>query len=57
MSGIEDIVEMVLKEARERDPKNIFRSIYIVMIEVMEKVNWMAVVHTIEERRKEEDEN
>jgi hypothetical protein len=51
------VFEMVLKEARERDRHNLFRSIYNVLEEVMKRCNWIAVEHTIEERRKEEDEN
>jgi hypothetical protein len=54
---IDDIVEMVLKEARERDRHNLFRSIYNVLEEVMKRCNWIAVEHMLEERRIKEDEN
>jgi hypothetical protein len=48
---------MVLKEARERDRHNLFRSIYNVLEEVMKRCNWIAVEHMLEERRIKEDEN
>jgi hypothetical protein len=54
---IDDIVEMVLKEARARDRKNPFNGIHMVMLEVFHRANWIIVEHTIEERRKEHDEN
>ena len=55
MSGIDDIVEMVLKEARERDRKNPFNGIHIVMLEVFHRANWIIVEHIIEERRQKKD--
>ena len=57
MSGIDDIVEMVLKEAREKDRKNIFRSLYGILEEVNNKAVSILVDHLTEERRKKEDEN
>lgn len=57
MPGIDDIVEMVLKEARERDRKNLFKSIVDVIAEIMDKCNWIVVERLIDERRKKLDEN
>ena len=57
MSGIEDIVEMVLKEGRVRNREHIFNGVYSVIEEVFHKVNWIIVEHMLAERRKREDEN
>jgi len=57
MSGIDDIVEMVLMEARRRNGRNVFDGVYSVIEEVFHKVNWIIVEHMLEERRKKEDEN
>jgi hypothetical protein len=54
---IDDIVEMILKEARARDRKSLFVSTFTVIEEVFEKVNLIIVEHMIEERRIKEDEN
>lgn len=54
---IDDIVEMIFKEARARDRKNLFASIFIIITEVMDKCNLIAVEHYIEERRINEHEN
>jgi hypothetical protein len=54
---IDDIVEMVLKEARARDRKSLFVSVFTVFEEVFEKVNLIVIDHMIEERRKEHDED
>ncbi len=54
---IDDIVQMILKEARERDRKNLFASIFIIITEVMDKCNLIAVDHYIKERRIKEHEN
>ena len=55
MPGIDDIVEMILKEARERDRKNLFKSLYHVLEEVNEKAVWILVDHLKEERRIKDD--
>ena len=53
---IDDIVEMVLKEARGRKGTIAASKIYTVKEEV-DKVNWIIVNHMLAERRKKEDEN
>jgi len=57
MSGIDDIVEMVIKEAMVRDRHDFFKSLYDVLWEVNHKAVNILVQHLIDERRREEDEN
>ena len=55
MSGIDDIVEMVLKEARERDKGNLFVSLYDVLEEINRKAVNIIVDDMIQERSREHD--
>lgn len=54
---IDDIVEMIMKEARERDHKHISTAAYIVLNEVCNKVNEMVAQHYINEHRRQQNEN
>lgn len=53
---IDDIVEMILKEARARDRKNINNSAWEVINEIGEKLNNAIVKYIIDQQRKEQDE-
>jgi len=54
---IDDIVEMILKEARGRNGKDIVFQAYRVMREVDTKIINMMDKHREEKRRIKEDEN
>jgi hypothetical protein len=54
---IDDIVEMVLKEARGRSREDNVANIYAVMMDIDDKIIKILVNIRDEERRKKEDEN
>ena len=54
---IDDIVEMVLKEARIRDRVDLISNIYSVMMDIEKRIVQIMENIRIEERRKEQDEN
>lgn len=54
---IDDIVEMVLKEARVRDRHNMFLSVFSILEEIVDKIYPAIFKARLQERRKKEDEN
>jgi len=54
---IDEIVEMILKEARARDRVDLISNIYSVMMDIEKSIVQIMENIRIEERRKEEDEN
>lgn len=54
---IDDIVEMVLKEARARDRHNMFLSVFSVLEEIVDIIYPRIFVDRIAERRKKYFEN
>lgn len=56
MSGIDDIVEMILKEALSRQGHGLVSRLYVVLREVSDKILTMIDVLKEGERRKREDD-
>jgi len=54
---IDDIVEMVLKEARRRPRKDLVSNIYSVALDINSAMMLILADLREEERRKEKDEN
>jgi len=54
---IDEIVEMILKEARARDRDNLFVSVFHVLEEITDQIFPMIFKQRIEERRKKENED
>lgn len=50
---IDDIVEMILKEARARDRDNIFLAVFTVFEEVCDKIFPMVFKQRLRERKEE----
>jgi len=54
---IDDIVEMILKEARARKGHNLTFHVYRVSMEIQSRTIYIMEKANEEERRKKEDEN
>lgn len=54
---IDDIVEMVLKEVKNRDKKNPYSALFGVLEDINDKSTATLLEQALTERRREEDEN